>query len=80
MAGLSNIPVSGTVLHQKDTDTTERIIFPVTAYECIVSAPKITNKRDDHPRAPFIFLTTGSETMTEEQITELLNIDMNGGN
>lgn len=58
------------ILHEKDTDMTERLIFPVTRYHNILNAPGIVRSRNDLVDAPFTFMTLESEELTYEQIFE----------
>ena len=72
MAIASTVPVSGTLLHAKDTDTTERIILPITGYDCLIDAPYIGANKTIHPRAPFLFLITGEETIEDAELEKIL--------
>ena len=71
MANKNIPPVSAdTILHGKDTDLTERLIFPVTRYSNIINAPQIFDDIRYIYNAPFGYLQSGSEELTYEQIQD----------
>lgn len=68
------IPAVGTdvLIHQKDTDRTERVVFPYTRYRNVLSAPNVvTTDIEIGEGAPFHLLKTGKITLTEKQILNM---------
>ena len=56
----SKIPmtVSDTLLHIKDSDTTENVILPITRYDNVMNSPRVVTD-GDNIGAPFVLLKTG---------------------
>ena len=53
----SKIPmtVSDTLLHIKDSDTTENVILPITRYDNVMNSPRVVTD-GDNIGAPFVLL------------------------
>jgi len=64
---------SDTLLHAKDPDGTERIIFPITRYNDVMHAPKVTSDLNSSHDAPFLLLKENSVEIDEEELHELCN-------
>ena len=62
---------SVTLLHGKESDLTERIIFPVTQYNAILSAPRLVQSSADSPGAPFMLMEYDTVKMDDEEIYKL---------
>lgn len=58
-------------LHDRDSDRTESIIFPITRYRNVLNAPNIVERIDECPGAPFLLCKTGTVELTEEKIKKL---------
>ena len=70
----NNFPeASDVVLHAKDSDTTERIIFPITRYSNIMHAPKMINSVTGPVAAPFLLLKETMVEIEEEELHKLTN-------
>lgn len=69
MASIPSVSADA-ILHSKDTDLTERLVFPVTRYSNILNAPNLISDRRDLYDAPFTLLITEKESLTHEQIRE----------
>ena len=67
------VPQSGSdvLQHLKNTDRTERIMFPITRYGSLLSAPKVVKDSDEKFGAPFHFLKTDEEELTRTEIRRL---------
>lgn len=70
---MSKIPasVSDVLMHQKNTDRTEKVILPITRYKNVLNAPNVVNTTSDVKGAPFIFLATGEEELSIAEIRKL---------
>lgn len=71
MADTQNINASECLLHGKESDLTERLIFPITKYSAILSAPKVVQSTGDAPGAPFLLFQKDYVGMTDEEIYKL---------
>ena len=62
----SSLPmsVSDTLLHDKDSDRTERVILPITRYVNVLNSPKV----EEILGAPFSLIATDTETLTVSDI------------
>lgn len=69
----NSIPASVTdvLLHQKDTDRTERVMMPITRYDNVLSAPTVVQNGEDTMGAPFLLLETDEEVLSVAQIRTL---------
>ena len=63
--------LSDTLLHQKDSDLTERVILPITRYGNVLNAPKVVNNPFSVKGAPYLLYATDSETLSTEEIRKL---------
>ena len=63
--------VSDVLLHEKDTDRTEKVVMPITRYKNVLNAPNIVTTANDVKGAPFVLLETDTETLSIEQIRAL---------
>ena len=63
--------VSDVLLHDKDSDRTERVVMPITRYKNVLNAPNVVNTTNELRGAPFLLLATETETLTIEQIRRL---------
>ena len=52
------------LLHQKDTDRTETVIYPFTRYKNVFASPTVVEDPDTNYGAPFHLLRTGTEKVT----------------
>lgn len=70
---MSTIPasVSDVLLHDKNSDRTERVILPITRYDNVLNAPKIVNNGNSLKGAPFLLLKTGTETLSAADLRKL---------
>ena len=62
---------SDVLLHDKDTDRSERVIFPFTRYRNIINAPNVVTDDIEIDGAPFHLLKTGTVKMKESDIRDL---------
>ena len=65
--------VSDVLLHDRDSEKSERVILPITRYDNIMNAPKVVHHIDSVKGAPFILYTTDTEWMSTEEIRKLGN-------
>lgn len=75
------VDASDVLLHSKDSDKTERIIFPITRYSNIVSAPRVLTydmKIDKAADSPFLLLQTDSVTIDEDMLNEMTKYRLTG--
>lgn len=63
--------VSDVLLHDKDSDRTERVVMPITRYKNVLNAPNVVNTTNELRGAPFLLLATETETLSIEQIRRL---------
>ena len=63
--------VSDVLLHEKDTDRTEKVVMPITRYKNVLNAPNIVTTANDVKGAPFVLLETDTESLSIEQIRAL---------
>ena len=70
------LPLAGSdiLMHNKDTSETERIVFPITRYRNILSAPSVVTDSDEIYGAPFHLLKMEDEEeeMTVSEIRKLV--------
>ena len=66
------VAVSDTLLHEKNTDLTEKVILPFTRYANVMNAPKVTTSPTFAPGAPFLFYQTKTSEYTELELREML--------
>ena len=68
----SKIPmtVSDTLLHIKDSDTTENVILPITRYDNVMNSPRVVTD-GDNIGAPFVLLKTDEEAISIETLRKL---------
>lgn len=68
----SKIPmtVSDSLLHIKNSDTTENVILPITRYDNVMNSPRVVTD-GDNIGAPFVLLKTGEETISIETLRKL---------
>jgi len=59
------------LMHDKDSDRTERVVFPYTRYANVISAPAVITTEIEVHGAPFHLLKTGKKTLTETEIYAL---------
>ena len=66
-------PLAGSdvLQHVRDSDRTERIMFPMSRYQSLISAPNIVNDSDITFGAPFHFLEMEEEELTMTEIRRL---------
>lgn len=66
----SSLPmsVSDTLLHDKDSDRTERVILPITRYVNVLNSPKVVENGGEILGAPFSLIATDTETLTVSDI------------
>ena len=71
---LKVIPLAGSdvLMHQKDTSETERVVFPITRYRNLLSAPSVVTDSDEIYGAPFHLLETEEEEMSVSEIRKLV--------
>ena len=72
---VGDIKASDILLRAKDSDKTERIIFPITRYENILTAPKMTTQVSTSFGAPFLLLKQSSVLVDEDELYELCAIN-----
>ena len=70
---MKSIPASVTdvLLHEKNSDKTERVIMPITRYQNVLSAPNVVTSTTSVKGAPFVLLVTDSETLTTAELRKL---------
>ncbi len=66
-------PLTGSdvLQHVRDTDRTERLMFPMNRYQSIISAPNVVTDSDEIFGAPFHLLQMEEETLTQTEIRRL---------
>lgn len=64
--------VSDTLLHEQDSDRTERVILPITRYRNVLNAPTLVTDGNAVKGAPFLLLAMDSETIDTSQLRELV--------
>ena len=65
--------VSDTLLHEKDSDRTERIILPITRYKNVLNAPSVVSNVNSVKGAPFVLYTTETETLSTAELRKLID-------
>lgn len=70
---MGKIPASVTdvLLHDKNTDRTERVILPITRYKNVLNAPDLVSAAQSVKGAPFILFQTGTETLSTAELRRL---------
>ena len=63
--------VSDTLLHEQDSDRTERVILPITRYRNVLNAPDLVTDGNAVKGAPFVLLAMDTETLDTSEIREL---------
>ena len=63
--------VSDTLLHEKDSDRTERVILPITRYKNVLNAPQVVTNGNAVKGAPFVLLVTETETLSTSELRKL---------
>jgi hypothetical protein len=64
--------VADTLLHVKDTDTTEKIMLPITRYRNILNAPGVIKTPTDISGAPFVLYEQSDELVPVEKIRKMV--------
>ncbi len=62
---------SDTILHAKDEDNKERIIFPFTRYDDVLSAPHVVKDVDTIYGSPFHLLEIETENVPRKVLRNL---------
>ena len=62
---------SDVLMHAKTSDKNEKVIFPFTKYNNVLSAPNIVEDVSASYGAPFLLLVTDKVTMDEEEMYKL---------
>ena len=72
---MSKIPasVSDILLHDKDSDNTEKVILPITRYDNVLNAPKVVTNCNAVAGAPFVLYSTESESLSTSDIRKLVS-------
>lgn len=65
--------VSDVLLHQRDTDRTERVMLPVTRYKNILNAPSVVSNIHEVKGAPFVLFETEEEILSISELRKLSN-------
>lgn len=72
---------SDVLLHSKDSDKTERIIFPITRYQNIIGMPTIISSDKtivDSNGASFLLLQTDTVSIDEDELNAITNYRLIG--
>lgn len=73
---IKSLPIAGSdvLMHSKDGNDTERIVFPYTRYRNILSAPRVVVDSDEVYGAPFHLLEMEDEDeyLTVAEIRKLV--------
>lgn len=64
--------VSDVLLHNKVNDRTEQVVLPITRYNNVLNAPKVTKDSSNVNGAPFTLLTTGTEVLNTSELRKLV--------
>lgn len=65
--------VSDVLLHEKDSDRSERVIMPITRYKNVLNAPNVVAAANAVKGAPFVLLATESEVLSTTELRSLIN-------
>lgn len=60
------------LLHQRDNDRGETIMYPFTRYDNVFSAPKVVQQLDENFGAPFHFYETGTEQVPLAELRRMV--------
>ena len=66
------ITASDIILHSKDGNDRERIIFPVTRYDNVFSAPRVVNDISKTCGAPFSLLILNKVELDDDVVASLM--------
>ena len=72
MARKLPVSVSDHLIHVRDSDTTERVLLPITRYKNVLSAPRVVSNPYTVQGAPFLLYKTDEETLSTAQIRKLV--------
>lgn len=75
------VNASDVLLHSKDSDKTERIIFPVTRHQNIIGAPNVLSldqKIHESYGSVFLLLQTDIVSIDEDKLNEITNYRLTG--
>ena len=64
--------VSDVLLHDKDSDRSERVIMPITRYKNVLNAPNVVTAANAVKGAPFVLLATESEVLSTAELRSLI--------
>lgn len=70
MANSIPTSVSDTLLHLKDSDSSEKVVLPITRYDNVMNAPRVVTN-GDNIGAPFVLLKTDEEVISIATLREL---------
>lgn len=70
MASKIPMAVSDSLLHIKNSDTTESVILPITRYANVMNSPRVVTD-GDNIGAPFVLLQTDTEYISIETLRKL---------
>ena len=72
---MSKLPasVSDVLLHEKDSDRSERVIMPITRYKNVLNAPNVVTTPNAIKGAPFVLLATETEVLSTAELRSLIS-------
>ena len=65
---------SDVLLHAKDSDRSERVIFPITRYDTLLSSPKVVTDAGASYDAPFLLLQSDEVEIDEAELYKICGL------
>ena len=65
--------VSDTLLHAKDSDSTERVMLPITRYKNVLNGPSVVDNPYSVKGAPFLLYQVAEEELPLEEVRQLVS-------
>ena len=74
VTNFSNVTLSDILIHDKMSDGTETIMFPITRYDNIMGSPKIVSDLTTFHGAPFFFYAADTVEINDDELNALIGI------
>ena len=63
--------VDDVLLHVKDSESTEKVVLPITRYGNVLHSPKVIGNVEDTNGAPFVMYASDTEELSADDIRDL---------
>ena len=63
--------VADTLLHEKNSDLTERVVLPITRYRNVLNSPNVVSNVNSIKGAPFVLYENDTEILSASELRKL---------